>query len=157
MKLYLVRHGEAVDASADPERPLSAYGKDDVGKVARFLCGAGLTEATVYHSDKLRARQTAVIIASALYPDAEVTERQGLAPNDPVAEWLAELSAHASDLMLVGHLQFMGRLASLLLTGKETAEAVHLRTAGVLCLERLAENAWAVEWMVDPSLIPKDS
>jgi integrase len=37
MKVYLVRHGEAVSSGVDPKRPLSELGRADVHKVASFV------------------------------------------------------------------------------------------------------------------------
>jgi broad specificity phosphatase PhoE len=37
MRLYLVQHGDAVPEQLDPERPLSAAGRQDVEAVARLL------------------------------------------------------------------------------------------------------------------------
>jgi phosphohistidine phosphatase len=68
MRLYLVQHGEAVAEDVDPARPLSATGQSDVTKVARFLAASGLSVSQVLHSGKLRAEQTAALLAAALAP-----------------------------------------------------------------------------------------
>jgi hypothetical protein len=55
-----------------------------------------------------------------------VEARPGLAPNDPVvpvAQWLRAETEHQS-LALVGHMPFLGRLASLLVAGHEQAQVV---------------------------------
>ena len=42
MKLYFLRHAEALDGKDDAGRPLSPHGKKEARKVGRFLKGAGI-------------------------------------------------------------------------------------------------------------------
>jgi phosphohistidine phosphatase len=153
MKLYLVQHGEATTEEVDPARPLTAKGRSDVQKIASFLKGAGVRPGAILHSGKTRARQTAEIIAAQLGPDCQVTERDGLAPNDPVKGIASEISGMANDLMIVGHLPFLGKLASLLLSGSESKNAVAFRQGGAVCLQRNEDQSWQVAWMVTPELL----
>ena len=37
MKIYLVQHGESVLEEVNPEKPLSPDGREEVGKIAKFL------------------------------------------------------------------------------------------------------------------------
>ena len=64
MRLYLVQHGDAIPERVDPERPLSAKGRRDVEAVARLLASAGTRAVRVAHSGKLRAQQTAEVLAA---------------------------------------------------------------------------------------------
>ena len=59
MRLYLVHHGEAVPPGVDPQRPLSEGGSASVEQVAEKAAMQGAKPAVVWHSGKLRARQTA--------------------------------------------------------------------------------------------------
>ena len=59
MNLYLVHHGEAVGPEVDPRRPLSAAGREAVVKLAAAAAARGARPEIVWHSGKLRARQTA--------------------------------------------------------------------------------------------------
>ena len=61
--LYLVQHGEAVPDDVDPARPLSQAGKKDVERLAEFLARRKLAVSRILHSGKLRAQQTAELIA----------------------------------------------------------------------------------------------
>ena len=63
MKLYLVQHGEAHAKNVDPERPLTERGHGDVARLAAFLSRAGVRVERVIHSGKLRAEQTAGVLA----------------------------------------------------------------------------------------------
>ena len=55
--------------------------------------------------------------------------------------------------MLVGHLPYMSKLASLLLCGDETKPVIAFQTGGVLCLQRAGRDAWSVRWMVTPNIV----
>jgi phosphohistidine phosphatase len=153
MKLYLVQHGEATTEEVDPSRPLTAKGRLDVQKMASFLKGAGLGPMVILHSGKTRARQTAEIIALHLGPDWQVQEGDGLAPNDPIESLIKKIYQTNEDLMIVGHLPFIGRLASTLLAGSESKNIVAFRQGGGICLKRNEEKTWQVAWMVTPELL----
>ena len=70
----------------------------------------------IRQSGKKRARQTAEILADALNPASGVAEVGGLKPLDDVAAVAAAIDA-AANTMLVGHLPFMERMTSFLVTG----------------------------------------
>jgi phosphohistidine phosphatase len=153
MKLYLIQHGEATTEQIDPSRPLTAQGQSDVQKVASFLWEVTMGPFAILHSGKTRARQTAEIIAAQLSPICQLKEREGLAPNDPVGPLAKEISGMADDLMIVGHMPFLGKLASMLLVGSELKNLVAFRQGGVVCLQRNEDQTWQVAWMVTPQLL----
>ena len=59
MNLFLVHHGDAVGPEIDPQRPLSAVGRANVDRLATLAAARGARPSVVWHSGKLRARQTA--------------------------------------------------------------------------------------------------
>lgn len=154
MRLYLVQHGEAESEEVDPERSLSAKGLQDVTKVAAFLRKLGLRVAAIRHSGKTRAAQTAEFLASVVAGDSGVIRTSGLSPNDPVGPLVEEIKGSADDLMVVGHLPFLGKLASALTTGSESASIVAFQQGGVVCLERDEGATWRVRWMIVPEILP---
>jgi phosphohistidine phosphatase len=154
MRLYLVQHGEAISEEVDPQRPLTEKGSAEVSKMARFAQAAALKVALIWHSGKLRARQTADFLATTLQPEEGMRERGALAPNDPIEPVLEELEARQADLMIVGHLPFLAKLASMLLCGF-LADMIAFRPGGILCLERGPDHRWRFGWMVTPELISK--
>jgi phosphohistidine phosphatase len=153
MKLYLVQHGEALPEAVDPARPLSPDGGEAVARMARFLAGGDLRVARICHSGKLRARQTAEILAAILAPEAALEQRDGLNPKDPVAPLAAELAAWEAETLFVGHLPFLDRLVSQLLLGAEAGGSVTFRPGSVACLERDQEGRWRLQWMLRPELL----
>ncbi len=152
MRLYLVQHGEAAPKQADPERPLTPQGRADVAAMADYLRTRGVTAARVVHSGKLRAAQTAEILAAALAPGAATEAESGLDPKDPVGPFAARLEAWREDAVVVGHLPFMARCVALLAAGDEDAEVVAYRPGSVVALERGDDGGWQIVWMIRPEL-----
>ena len=155
MKLFLVRHGEAVNPDVDPKRPLSESGRAMVSKVGRHLKGLGIRVDEIRCSTKARARETAEIIAKEIAPGQAPAEMQGLKPNDPVESVAGELETAERDIMIVGHLPFLPALAARLLGEARAAETIGFPTAGVVGLVRDKEGIWSVGFKVWPGEIGK--
>jgi phosphohistidine phosphatase len=153
MKLYLVQHAKAASKQADPERLLTEDGRRDIQKVAAFIKPLNLSVDYLWHSGKKRAAQTADALAEVVEVRAETTARDGLAPNDDVTVIKNEIEAAQHDIMLVGHLPFLSKLTSLLLTGSESASAVAFKNAGIICLDYFDDNQWQLDWMIIPELL----
>jgi phosphohistidine phosphatase len=153
MKLYLVRHGEATHLAEESGRPLSQAGLKEVSIVSKFLGQHHIEIGQIYHSGKLRAEQTANELARAIQPQPKVDVLSGLLPNDEVKPILPYCNNWKKNTMLVGHLPFMGKLASTLLFEKEEGDCIHFQTAAVLCLERAAAFHWSINWFLSPSLM----
>ena len=147
MKLYLVQHAEAKPEAEDPRRPLTEKGEADSKRLAEFLKGF-IRVGRILHSDKLRAVQTAQALAEELKP-REVSVGDDLKPLDDPAAWAGRLASIDEDLMLVGHMPHLGKLASLLLCGDERLK-LGFEPGSAACLERDATGAWALGWMVKP-------
>lgn len=152
MKLYLVQHGEAVREIVDPERPLSKRGRKDVQAVAAFIKRSGVRVAAIQHSGKARAAETAEILAAAVGP-ANVTVRPGLAPDDPVATFVADVRQPTNDLLVVGHLPFLAKAVAALVCGDESKLVVLFQQGGLVCLSQEMDSRWSVAWMVVPSVL----
>lgn len=153
MTLYLVQHGEAKSEAEDPQRSLTERGQKDVERIAAWASRIGLRVTQIRHSGKWRAEQTATILANYLKPPAGAVAVTGLAPNDDVFPVATALRQETEPLMLVGHLPFLSRLASLLLVGDQDRPLVRFRMGGIVCLER-EHDQWSVAWSVPPDLIP---
>jgi len=153
MKLFLIQHGEAKSEAEDPERSLTSRGEKEVRSVSKVASGLPINPSKVFHSGKLRAKQTAEIIASALkIPDLSVQPVQGLNPNDDIRLWTERISNEKEDLMLVGHLPFLEKLTSFLLCSDENARLVLFRYAAIVCLDQKEGKRWAVRWILTPEM-----
>jgi len=153
MRLYLVQHAEAASKEVDPERPLTEEGRRDVNKVAAFIKPLNLSVDYLWHSGKKRAEQTAEVLSEAVEIRKEMLAHEDLTPNDDVQAIRDEIVSAQQDIVLVGHLPFLAKLASLLLTGSESANAVAFKQGSVVCLESTEDNSWHVNWMITPELL----
>ncbi len=152
MKLYLLRHGEPQPESKDPERSLTARGQLDIAVIGRFLEQNDLFIPEIWHSEKHRVRQTAEIIGQAT-GCVSLLERPGLAPLDPVGPIRAEILGREEDLMLVGHLPFLPRMAELLLGCPRENSIFRFETGEIVCLERNDEGIWQLFFAICPRLL----
>lgn len=153
MKLYLVRHGNAIGGANDIARPLSSEGISEVKRVADFLKSNDCQVDVVYHSIRLRARQTAEILHDRLKVKKALMERCDLSPNDAIDEIADFIDQQKSDVMIVGHQPFMGSLVSLLVTGQEHGNLVAFPTGAVAILEKKQNGPWLIAAMIDPKVL----
>ncbi len=152
MKLYLVQHAQAKPKEEDPDRPLSEKGLADVIKVAKYAAeNCGINIKKICHSGKLRAEQTAGILAEHL---CVVTQEKvdALNPMDDPAIWVDKLSSKGENMMLIGHLPHMAKLATALLCSKGHDPIVQFQMGCILALKR-EDNQWALLWMIVPDII----
>ena len=105
MKLYLVQHAQQKTEEQDPAKPLTEKGLEDARKVAR-LVAAHVKVNTIFHSGKLRAKQTAEVLAEHLSPAQGVKQAEGLKPNDSHLIWAQRLVELKSDVMLLQFFPF---------------------------------------------------
>jgi phosphohistidine phosphatase len=149
MDVLLMQHGVAADASVDPARPLTPTGRAEVEVVAAHAAAHGVRANRVVHSGRLRAEQSAQVLAAALGASPE--QREGLGPTDsidPVAAWLSQPGE--GTVAVVGHLPFLDRLASLLVAGNPEAHVVAFCNAGLVRL--VHRDGFAVAWALPPEL-----
>lgn len=152
MKLYLMQHGEARPEREDPARPLTDRGRAEVERVARAAARLDLGIAEVIHSGKLRAQQTAEIVATCLEPPPALGEMSGLGPNDDPRIAAETAAVPSGPRVLVGHLPHLGRLASLLILGDGGRGVIDFRMGGLVCLSH-GEDGWRLAWALIPELV----
>ena len=154
MKLYLMQHGQAMSQEENPERPLSEQGIKNVEKISIVLSRLepAIELSEIRHSRKRRAQETAEIVARSLKQQEKVIAIEGLHPNDDVRPVATLLQQEENDLLLVGHLPFVSRLASQLLSGNSEPELIQFQQGGVVCLSR-QEGRWKLYWMLIPELV----
>jgi phosphohistidine phosphatase len=127
MKLYLLRHGIALDriggaVHSDFQRPLTKEGKAELEMVGLALKKLNVKADLVVSSPLVRARETAEIIKSELGCSEELQITEALSPGCSASDLYKFLRPFhdRQDVFLVGHEPDMGRLAATLLwTGPE--------------------------------------
>ncbi|MDY6880227.1 MAG: phosphohistidine phosphatase SixA [Desulfatiglans sp.] len=152
MALFLVQHGQSLPKDMDPDRSLSKEGKETVSRIASVAAGYGVFVSMIKHSGKARAQQTAELIASFLQPEKGVEETDGLNPMDDVKAF-AETIDQREDVMLVGHLPFMERLVSYLITGSVDVSVFKFQNGGIVCLDKDPDKkTWFIKWTLMPQI-----
>jgi phosphohistidine phosphatase len=117
--LFLVHHGEAVGPDVDARRPLSPLGRAQAERVATEAATRGARPLVVWHSGKLRAKQTAEAFWRACNPLAQFAATRDVQPDDS-PQWLRDrLRAETRDIAIAGHFPYLPRLVGLLLGGVE--------------------------------------
>ena len=150
MKLYCMRHCEALSSQEDPERALSAHGRQDADTMANFLKSKQAIIGHVLHSSKLRTKQTADIIALAL-PIEKITECDTLlSENMDVMPLVDMIQTWDSDTLLVGHMPFIPRLIATLCQIDAHVVIEQFSTGTLACLVQSDEGSWQLNWVQSP-------
>ncbi len=153
MELYLAQHAESKSKEEDPGRGLTDDGFANIRKTARFAKKINLTVDTIYHSDKLRAKQTANELAKRMKTITGLNQRDNLAPMEDISSMREEIQMNNKNLMIVGHLPFLDKLATALLCGNEEQKVVSFQYGCIVKLVRNDETkAWSIKWMIIPDI-----
>lgn len=155
MKLYLVQHAAAKRKEEDPSRPLSEQGRREIVKVAEYSAKyLDIHVKHILHSSKLRAKQTAQVLAEHLQPTEGVVLAEYLEPLADPKSWQRRLAQAKDDTMIVGHLPHLSKLTNILLAGDKAKEVVAFRMGGIVCLERNETSQWVLKWLITPEIVP---
>jgi phosphohistidine phosphatase len=147
--ILLVHHGEAVNPAVDASRPLSERGRSEVTRLAEEAAARGVKPDVIWHSGKLRARQTAEAYWRACNPLAPFSAARGLLPDDPPNWMRDQLAGETRSTVVVGHMPHMPRLLRLLITGDADAVTVNFPQHGCVALEPEG-NRWKEIWRLEP-------
>ena len=149
MHLILVHHGEAVSPDVDSRRPLSPSGQAEVERLAAGVASRAVRPAIVWHSGKLRARQTAEEFRRACNPLADFGATKDLQPDDP-PQWIRDrLRGESRDILIVGHFPHLQRVLALLLNAAESDVNFPLHGAVALASSDGGER-WREIWRLEP-------
>lgn len=147
MKFYLVQHGKALSKEENEARPLSNEGKKEIENISSFLRQSCIEIEKVFHSGKLRAKETAEIFSKQV-SDGGVYQIEGMNPNDDVVDFSRCLIDNA---MYVGHLPFMGKLVSLLLSNSIDSQILKYQNGGAVCIHS-NDTGYHIRWYITPEL-----
>ena len=145
MQLLLMHHGDAVGPEIDPRRPLSVDGSAAVERIAARAAARGAKPQVVWHSGKLRAKQTAEALWRACNALAEFSATRDLQPDDP-PQWIRDrLRGETRDIAIAGHFPHLPRLLALLITGGDAGVSFPLH--GLVALQSDDEGeTWREIW-----------
>jgi phosphohistidine phosphatase len=152
LRLYLAHHGDAVGPGVDIRRPLSDMGRVDTERVAAVAAARGAKPIVIWHSGKLRAKQTAEIFWRACNPLAEFSATRDLQPEDSPG-WIADrLRFETRDILIAGHYPHLPRLLMLLASQSDGAVGT-FPLNGVVALSTADDGqTWTEDWRVESSL-----
>jgi phosphohistidine phosphatase len=152
MALYLVQHGKSRQGEKDSERGLSDEGREEVERIAGIAQKHRIALSVIIHSGKKRALETAEIFSEKLGPGIKIAQAEGMDPNDDVIQLSAQLDA-GTNAMYVGHLPFMEKLASYLITGRIDKTVFKFQNGGLVCFDRHPETGgWMIKWALVPHI-----
>jgi phosphohistidine phosphatase len=154
MRLYLVRHAEAIErsgATPDASRYLTPKGRTAFRKIARRAREAGIAPEVIFTSPLLRAVQTAEILAERLKHEGPVVVANELSPgfDDRALRSLLAGAGNLAEAAFVGHEPDLGDLAARLLSLRGDFP---LRKGAVVALEvegTAQRGAGKFLWMED--------
>ena len=148
--MFLVHHADAVGPDVDSRRPLSALGERQAAQAAAETAARGARPAVVWHSGKLRARQTAEAFWRACNALAAFSSTRDLQPDDP-PEWIRDrLRGEARDILIAGHYPHLPQLLTLMVSAPDSAGARTFPQHGVVALETDDEGkTWNELWRLE--------
>ncbi|OGW78934.1 MAG: hypothetical protein A2Z83_06900 [Omnitrophica bacterium GWA2_52_8] len=127
MKLYLMRHGQAVNAMENVQRPLSQSGRLEAENIAKQFRTQKIKLREIWSSPLKRAAETAGIVAECCgVSGPKITH--GLLPDDPPAGVEEKIICFAAErkngpLLIVSHLPLVACLLRNLAGAKGFADA----------------------------------
>lgn len=155
MALFLVQHGISESKDIDPEKGLSDFGREDTNRIALVAKGYNIPVQKLVHSGKKRAEQTADIFYEALALESPMKKISGINPMDDVRSFASTIQPD-ENLMVVGHMPFMERLVSFLITGTENCRVYKFQNSGIICLDMEIgednEADWFIRWTLNPNI-----
>ncbi len=162
MKLYLIRHSNAIDLGTDgyeedSQRPLTEKGHEKMKKIASALKSLGLNPNLILSSPYVRASQTAEILAKVLKHRKEISYSNLLIPSRNPDEIIGEINEKymVDELLLVGHEPCLSGLIGMLISGNPEA-AINIKNGGVCCLsadDLRVERKAVLEWLLTPKIL----
>jgi phosphohistidine phosphatase len=159
IELYLLRHAHAGDPGAwdgpDERRPLSDKGEKQAERLGQFLAGIGFQPDSIITSPKLRAAQTARIVAEHL--GLPVREDESLGGGVSVGSLEAILRDAGDPVrpVLVGHDPDFSELLAVLCD----AARVPMRKGALARIDvarSLEPGGGTLRWLVPPDLLKPD-
>lgn len=150
MRYYFVRHGIAVDwAASDFARELTERGRQRVHTSAKVMKTLGVKPTVIYTSPRLRARQTAEIIAAELGLEIALADEVNFGFDLAAVQTLSQDLPADGQVMFVGHNPDMSRLVYQL-----TGASVGMKKGGLARIDVIQRHAQQGElvWLIAPKV-----
>ena len=157
VELYLIRHADAGDPEAwtrpDAERPLSDKGRRQAERLGRHLAALEFAPDVILASPKVRAVETARLVADALgRPVSEDERLAGPLGLDTLEEMVGDAGSPRR-VVLVGHDPDFSELLSEL----AGAPGLAMRKGALARVDvegRIRPGSGVLRWVLPPDLVP---
>jgi phosphohistidine phosphatase len=157
LQIHLLRHADAGDPETwvgpDAARPLSDKGRRQAERLGRHLAAIGFRPDAIISSPKVRADETATLVAQAL--DAVVGHDDRLASGLDLAALEAIVRERGSPrrVVLVGHDPDFSVLLSTLVAAETPMKKGALARVDVV--DGLRPGGAVLRWLLPPDLVPE--
>jgi phosphohistidine phosphatase len=155
-QLYLLRHADAGDPETwegpDGVRPLSPKGRRQAERMGRHLANIGFRPDAIVTSPKLRAAETAELVAAALDHKVTPDDRLGSGVNLDTVDAVFRDAGSPDRLVIVGHDPDFSEVLSTLVGAELAMKKGAL--ARVDLADGLRPGAGVLRWLLPPDLLP---
>lgn len=155
MRLYFIRHGHAEDPQGpefdDFARRLTPKGIETTRALGKMLQNVGVVPAKLYSSPRVRARQTADILAKDLRTTVAVREEVNFGFNGAAVSGLIEGLVDDTDVLFIGHEPDLSLLIAELSGGVD----VVMKKSGMARIDLISREPikGALLWLIAPRLL----
>lgn len=158
MKIYLIRHGEAIDhetnsVKTDEYRFLTVKGRMTTRKVAKNLKEELSLADKIFTSPLTRAVQTAEIIATTIKFKNDVEIANELKIGSPMSKIIELITEHSTmnAIVLVGHEPMMGMLVHTL---SDKKDFYNFKKSGVCLIDfDVKKEHGTYKWFLNPKTL----
>ena len=157
MRLYLLRHADAVNGPDDDIRELSALGRKQARRLGEFLSQAGIGFDAAFSSPLIRARETAGLVVKEcgkIEPgQIETTGALLNETSDTAFDRLCRGLPHSHRVLFVGHAPTLAERAERLLH-LPRAGGFKLGKCAMICVDwEPGRTSAALKFFVTPKLL----
>ena len=160
MRLYVMRHGVAIDATdpqspPDPERYLTPKGIAKTREAAQGLAQMGVAPGVWLTSPYRRAVQTAEVVAGVLkFPAEKIRQTAALKPSAPPAAFFEELARlRAREVIVFGHAPNVDLVVALALGSREALTSLKKAGVALVELDAPAPGRGSLVWLLPPKAL----
>lgn len=156
MKLYFLRHADAMPGEPDEERPLSPKGRKQSQAIANFLEEIEVEFDVAYSSPLVRARETAELVLAVtnhrVWVKLDLVDelRNETAPKE-FNRWLKDLP-DAKHVLLVGHNPSMSERVGSLLSISHP-DGFNMPKGSLACLKTDDHVHASLEFFITPKVL----
>lgn len=157
IELHLLRHAHAGSPlkwrGSDDDRPLSSKGRGQAERLGVLLAAVGFSTDAIVTSPKVRARETAELVARRLGMRPKLDDRLGDPLSLAALERVLSQAGDPGSIVLVGHDPDFSELLGLL-TGASLTTMRKGAIARIDIPRPIEPGVGTLRWLLPPELVP---